>query len=128
NNAFGQRQVSTIYSALNQYHVVMEAAPEYWQSAQSLDDVYVSTPTRAQVPLSAFARYERTNTALGVNHQSQFVASTVPFYLPEGVSLGQATRAIEDALGRIGVPSSIRGSFQGTARAFQDSLKSQPWL
>jgi multidrug efflux pump len=127
-DAFGQRQVSTIYAALNQYHVVMEAAPEYWQSAASLDHVYVSTSRGAQVPLSAFARYAPTNTALGVNHQSQFVASTISFNLPEGTSLGQATRAIEDALARIGVPATIRGSFQGTARAFQDSLNSQPWL
>ncbi len=128
NDAFGQRQVSTIYSALNQYHVVMEAAPEYWQSPASLDHVYVSTSRGAQVPLSAFARYAATNTALGVNHQSQFVASTISFNLPEGTSLGQATRAIEDALARIGVPATIRGSFQGTARAFQQSLDSQPWL
>jgi len=127
-DAFGQRQVSTIYSALNQYHVVMEAAPEYWQSPASLDHVYVSTSRGAQVPLSAFARYAPTNTALGVNHQSQFVASTISFNLPEGTSLGQATHSIENALARIGVPASIRGSFQGTARAFQDSLKSQPWL
>jgi multidrug efflux pump len=128
NDAFGQRQVSTIYSALNQYHVVMEAAPEYWQSADSLDHVYVSTSGGAQVPLSAFARYAPTNTALGVNHQSQFVASTISFNLPEGTSLGQATLAIDDALARIGVPATVRGSFQGTARAFQDSLNSQPWL
>jgi multidrug efflux pump len=127
-DAFGQRQVSTIYSALNQYHVVMEAAPEYWQSPASLDHVYVSTSRGAQVPLSAFARYAPTNTALGVNHQSQFVASTISFNLPEGTSLGQATVAIDNALARIGVPSTIRGSFQGTARAFQDSLNSQPWL
>src|SRR5437773_6538710 len=128
NDAFGQRQVSTIYSALNQYHVVMEAAPEYWQSADSLDHVYVSTSKGAQVPLSAFAHYAPTNTALSVNHQSQFVATTISFKLPEGTSLGQATVAIDNALARIGVPSTIRGSFQGTARAFQDSLNSQPWL
>ena len=128
NDAFGQRQVSTIYSALNQYHVVMEAAPEYWQSADSLDHVYVSSSKGAQVPLSAFARYAPTNTSLGVNHQSQFVASTISFNLSQGTSLGQATRAIDDALARIGVPATVRGSFQGTARAFQDSLDSQPWL
>ena len=127
NDAFGQRQVSTIYSALNQYHVVMEAAPEYWQSPDALDHVYVSTSAGAQVPLSAFAHYAPTNTSLGVNHQGQFVASTISFNLPEA-SLGQATVAIDDALGRIGVPATIRGSFQGTAQAFQDSLSSQPWL
>jgi multidrug efflux pump len=128
NDAFGQRQVSTIYSALNQYHVVMEAAPEYWQSPESLSHVYVTSTKGAQVPLSEFARYAATNTSLGVNHQSQFVASTISFNLPDGTSLGQATVAIENALGQIGVPATIRGSFQGTARAFQDSLSSQPWL
>jgi multidrug efflux pump len=128
NDAFGQRQVSTIYSALNQYHVVMEAAPEFWQSAAALDNVYVSTSTGAQVPLSTFAHYAPTNTALGVNHQSQFIASTISFNLPEGMSLGEATLAINDAMLRIGVPNSVRGSFQGTARAFQQSLDSQPWL
>src|SRR5450432_683908 len=128
NDLFGQRQVSTIYAPLNQYHVVMEAAPQYWQAADTLSDVYVSTATGAQVPLSAFARYGPTTTPLGVNHQSQFVASTISFNLPDGTSLGQATLAIEDALARIGVPATIRGSFQGTARAFQDSLSSQPWL
>jgi multidrug efflux pump len=128
NDAFGQRQVSTIYAPLNQYHVVMEAAPEYWQSPEALDSVYVSTSTGAQVPLSAFARYGPTNTPLAVNHQSQFVASTISFNLPDGVSLSQATRAVDDALVRIGVPNTVHGSFQGTARAFQDSLNSQPWL
>jgi multidrug efflux pump len=128
NDAFGQRQVSTIYMPLNQYHVVMEAAPEYWQSPEALDSVYVSTPSGAQVPLSAFARYAPTNTPLGVNHQSQFVASTISFNLPEGVSLSTATRAIDDALARLGVPNTVHGSFQGTARAFQQSLASQPWL
>ncbi len=128
NDAFGQRQVSTIYSALNQYHVVMEAAPRYWQSPDALDSVYVATSRGAQVPLSAIAHYASTNTPLGVNHQSQFVASTISFNLPEGVSLGNATRAIGAALARIGVPDTVRGSFQGTARAFQESLASQPWL
>ncbi len=128
NDAFGQRQVSTIYAPLNQYHVVMEAAPEYWQSPQSLSNVYVTTGSGAQVPLSTIARYSATNTALGVNHQSQFVASTISFNLPEGVSLSQATDAINAGLARIGVPDSVRGSFQGTARAFQASLSSQPYL
>jgi multidrug efflux pump len=113
---------------LNQYHVVMEAAPEYWQSPQALDNVYVSTPGNAQVPLSAFARYAPTNTPLGVNHQSQFVASTISFNLPEGVSLSRATAAVDDALARLGVPNTVHGSFQGTARAYQQSLASQPWL
>jgi multidrug efflux pump len=128
NDAFGQRQVSTIYSALNQYHVVMEAAPEYWQSPDALNDVYVSANGGAQVPLSAIAHYTPTNTALGVSHQSQFVASTISFNLPEGTSLGQATVAIDRALAELGVPATIHGGFQGTAQAFQASLNSQPWL
>ena len=128
NDAFGQRQVSTIYNPLNQYRVVMEAAPRFWQSPDTLDQVYVSAAGGAQVPLSAFSRYSATNTPLGVNHQSQFAASTISFNLPPGLSLSDATRAVADALDRIGVPTSVHGSFQGTARAFQASLDSQPLL
>jgi len=128
NDAFGQRQVSIIYNPLNQYRVVMEAAPQFWQSPETLNSVYVSTPGGAQVPLSAFSRYGPTNTPLGVNHQSQFAASTISFNLPDKVSLSDATRAVQDALDRIGVPTSVHGSFQGTARAFQASLDSQPLL
>jgi multidrug efflux pump len=128
NDAFGQRQVSTIYAPLNQYHVVMEAAPQYWQSPDALASVFVSTAAGAQVPLSAFARYGPTNTPLGINHQSQFVASTISFNLPDGVSLSTATLAVNDRLARLGVPTTVHGSFQGTARAFQATLDSQPWL
>lgn len=128
NNAFGQRQVSTIYNPLNQYRVVMEAAPEFWQSPETLKNVYVSAPGGAQVPLSAFSRYEPTNTPLGVNHQSQFAASTISFNLPPGVSLSDATGAVKQELDRMGVPTTVQGAFQGTARAFQASLDSQPWL
>jgi len=128
NNAFGQRQVSNIYNPLNQYHVVMEAAPQHWQSPESLKDVYVIAPGGAQVPLSAFARYEPTNTRLAVNHQSQFASSTISFNLPPNVSLSEATDAITLAMQRLSVPGSIIGNFQGTARAFQASLASQPWL
>jgi multidrug efflux pump len=128
NDLFGQRQVSTIYAQLNQYRVVMEAAPEYWQSPDVLNTVYVSTPGGAQVPLSAFATFGPTNTPLGVNHQGQFVASTISFNLAPDVSLSTATRAIEGAMTRAGVPNSVHGSFQGSARAFQASLNSQPWL
>ncbi|HEY5309126.1 MAG TPA: efflux RND transporter permease subunit, partial [Casimicrobiaceae bacterium] len=128
NDLFGQRQVSTIYAQLNQYHVVMEAAPEYWQSPDALKSVYVSSTTGAQVPLSAFATYGPTNTPLGVNHQGQFVASTISFNLAPDVSLSQATRAIDDAMLRLGVPTTVHGSFQGSARAFQATLNSQPWL
>ena len=128
NDLFGQRQVSTIYERLNQYHVVMEAAPQYWQSPEALKSVYVSTSSGAQVPLSTFATFGPTNTALGVSHQGQFVASTISFNLAPDVPLSQATRAIEDALLRIGVPDTVRGSFQGSAKVFQASLSSQPWL
>ncbi len=128
NDLFGQRQVSTIYAQLNQYRVVMEAAPQYWQSPEALKSVYVSAAGGAQVPLAAFATYGPTNTPLGVNHQGQFVASTTSFNLAPGVALSQATRAVEDTMARIGVPTTVRGSFQGSARVFQASLASQPLL
>jgi len=127
-NAFGQAQVSTIYSALNQYHVVMEVAPQYWQSPESLANVYVLSPTRGQVPLSGVARYEPTTAPLAVNHQGQFVATTISFNLALGVSLGEAADAIDRTMVEIGVPTTVHGSFQGTARAFRASLESQPWL
>ncbi|MEO8676154.1 MAG: efflux RND transporter permease subunit, partial [Casimicrobiaceae bacterium] len=128
NDAFGQRQVSTIYAQLNQYHVVMEAAPQYWQSPEALRSIYVSTANGTQVPLSTFASFGPTSTPLGVNHQGQFVASTISFNLTPDISLSQATRAVENAMLRIGVPDTVRGNFQGSARAFQASLASQPWL
>ena len=128
NNAFAQRQVSTIYSPLNQYHVVMEAAPEFWQSAEALNYMHVSVPGGVQVPFSMFARYAPTETSLVVNHHSQFVASTISFGLAGGVSLSQATRAIETAVDRVGVPNTVRGSFQGSARAFRAALATQPIL
>ena len=128
NDLFGQRQVSTIYNPLNQYHVVMEVAPAYWQNPSELNNTYIVSHTGAEVPLSALARWVPTNTSLAVNHQGQFVATTVSFNLPPGVSLSTAARAVESALLHIGVPSSIHGSFQGTAQAFQASLANQPLL
>jgi multidrug efflux pump len=128
NDAFGQRQVSTIYAPLNQYHVVMEVAPRYWQQPDALKETWVSAPGGGQVPLTAISQYQPTNTSLAVNHQGAFAASTVSFNLPPSVSLSDATRVIDGALARIGVPTSVQGSFQGTARAFQVSLDSQPWL
>ncbi len=132
NNLFGQRQVSTIYNPMNQYRVVMEAAPSNSRSARSLDDVFVAgtgpTGAPAIVPLSAFAHYEMRRTPLAVNHQGQFPASTISFALPLNVSLSEATSAIEQALIKIGVPRSVRGSFQGVAKAFQDSLRNEPLL
>ncbi len=128
NDAFAQRQVSTIYEPLNQYHVVMEAAPEYWQSAEALDHLHVSAPGGAQVPLSMFAHHAPAETSLAVNHHSQFVASTISFNLAPDVSLSQATRAIDAAIARIGVPNTVRGNFQGSARAFRAVLATQPVL
>ncbi|HEX4597411.1 MAG TPA: multidrug efflux RND transporter permease subunit [Burkholderiaceae bacterium] len=128
NDAFGQRQVSTIYEPLNQYHVVMEAAPSYWQQPTSLNDVYVIAPSGAQVPLNTLATWGLGNTPLAVNHQGLFAASTISFNLPPGVSLGQATAAIDQAMARIGVPSSLQGGFQGSAKVFLQSLANEPLL
>ncbi|MGF6778160.1 efflux RND transporter permease subunit [Paraburkholderia sp. GAS334] len=199
-DAFGQRQVSTIYNPLNQYHVVMEVAPKYWQSPDMLNQIWVSTSggsasgaqttnatagtvtsaatstsaksggtagttassaaaiaadsarnqatnsiaasgkssassgaavstsKETMIPLSAIAKFEPGNTALSVNHQSQFVASTISFNLPPGKSLSQATAIIYQTMAEIGVPGTIRGSFQGTAQAFQQSMSDQPIL
>ena len=128
NLAFGQAQVSTIYQDRNQYRVVMEVAPEYWQTPATLDMLYVLSPTRGQVPLSAIARYETTLAPVSINHQGQFAAATISFNLPEGVSLSQASDAIRDTMGRIGVPSTLYASFEGTARAFQQGLEKEPIL
>ncbi len=129
NEAFGQSQASTMYTGINQYHVVMEVAPEYWQSPETLRDIYVKSPdSGTMVPLSAFARYGIDTAPITVNHQGQFPAVTLAFNLPEGASLGDAVAAVEAAKTSIGFPAAIRGSFQGTAKAFQDSLKNEPWL
>src|SRR5262249_19949933 len=193
-DAFGQRQVSTIYAAQNQYHVVMEVAPEFWQNPETWSQIYISTsggsvsgtqatqplagtvlakvPAKTSssaaatttqiagnsarnaannalantgrsststgaavstfqetmVPLSAFTHFGPGNTPLAVNHQNLFVASTISFNLAPGVSLSQATAAIEDSMTRLGVPASIHGGFQGTARGFQQSLANEPFL
>lgn len=127
-DAFGQRQVSIMYTPLNQYHVVMEVAPRYWQSPSTLHDIYVRSATGAQVPLSAVARYEPTNTLLLVNHQGQFPGVTLSFNMALGVSLGEAVQAIEKSMREIKLPAGILGSFQGTAKAFQASVENQPLL
>jgi multidrug efflux pump len=185
-DAFGQRQVSTIYVARNQYHVIMEVAPQYWQSPEMLKDVWISTSGAAvggsqstnavagtvsvgkastttsanvqaarnlatnsigttgkgaastgsavstgaetMIPLSAVARFVQGATPLAVNHQGLLVANTISFNLPPGGSLSSAVISIEAAMNRIGVPATIRGTFQGTAKAFQDSLQNQPFL
>jgi multidrug efflux pump len=127
--AFGQSQVSTIYQDRNQYRVVMEAAPEYWQSPSTLGSIFVISPVlRSQVPLSAIAKYDTTLAPLSVNHQGTFAATTVSFNLAEGVSMSQATDVVRESMARIGVPNSIYASFEGTAKIFQQGLESQPWL
>ncbi|HEX7645501.1 MAG TPA: multidrug efflux RND transporter permease subunit [Burkholderiaceae bacterium] len=127
-DAFGQRLVSVIYEAKNQYHVVMEVAPQYWQRPETLNGIYVANRLDQLVPLSAFARYVPTNTTLSVNHQGQFPAMTLSFNLPPGVVLSQAQKAIDNAVAHSGMPSTIHASFQGTAKTFQDSLSSLPFL
>jgi len=184
-DAFGQRQVSTIYVARNQYHVIMEVAPRYWQDPETLKDVYVSTSggsvggsqatnavagtvvatgvssnsanaqaarnaatnsigatgkgaastgsavstnQETMIPLAQLARFKQGATPLAVNHQGLLVANTISFNLPPGVALSSAVATIDSTMNRIGVPANIRGTFQGTAKAFQDSLNNQPFL
>jgi len=127
-DAFGQRQVSTIYTELNQYHVVMEVDSAFRDSTDAIRGLYVKSSKGDLVPLSAFTHYETKNTALAVNHQGQFPAVTISFNLGEGVALGDAVTQIEAAVLKMGLPSDIHPTFQGNARAFQSSLSSQPWL
>jgi multidrug efflux pump len=127
-DAFGQRQVSVIYTPLNQYHVVMEAAPGFWQQPDTLHDIHVLSSGGQLVPLSAFTSYKAGASALAVNHQSQFPAVTTSFNLAPGVSLGAAVEAVGEATRQMGLPAGIRGMFAGTAQAFQDSLRTQPLL
>ncbi len=127
-DAFGQRQVSTIYTALNQYHVVLEMDPKFLQGPEGLDAVRVRSSDGSLVPLSAFARYEPSTAPLQVNHQGQFPSVTMSFNLAPGTSLGEAVETIQQAEAEVGLPASIRGSFQGTAQAFKDSLANQPIL
>jgi multidrug efflux pump len=127
-DAFGQRQVSTIYKGLNQYHVVLEVMPSAQQDPAALKSIYVPTATGNLVPLSAFAHYEPSNTALSVNHQGIFPAITLSFNLAPGASLGPAVQHIEAATHEIGVPATVHATFQGTAQAFQDSRASQLFL
>jgi len=127
-DAFGQRQVSNIYKGLNQYHVVMEVAPEFQQDPHALENVYVPSKSGTLVPLSAFAHYEHSSTAISVNHQGVFPAITLSFNLAPGASLGPAVQHITQATREIGVPNTVHATFQGTAQAFQDSLANQPVL
>jgi multidrug efflux pump len=127
-DAFGQRQVSTIFTQLNQYHVVLEVKPSFQQSPDRLRDLYVRGAGGAQVPLGAFTRVTPGTAALAVNHQGQFPSVTLSFNLAPGVALGDAVGAIESAAHALGLPASIRASFQGTAQAFQASLAGEPVL
>jgi multidrug efflux pump len=120
-DAFGQRLVSTMYLPLNQYHVVMEVAPQFQQTPEALRNIYLRATNGSPIPLSAFTHFEPSNTPLAVNHEGQVPSATISFNLAPGVSLGQATDAIENAERSIGFPPSITASFQGTAAAFQDS-------
>ena len=127
-DAFGQRQVSTMYRPLNQYHVVMEVAPQFQQTTEALQNIYLRASNGSPIPLAAFTHFVPSNTALAVNHQGQVPSATMSFNLSPGVSLGEATVAIENAERSISFPSTITASFQGTAAAFQDSLSSQKIL
>jgi multidrug efflux pump len=127
-DAFGQRQVSNIYKGLNQYHVVLEVAPEFQPGPDALKLVYVPSKSGTLVPLSAFAHYEHSNTALSVNHQGIFPAITLSFNLAPGASLGPAVLHIQAAQRELGVPATVHTTFQGTAQAFQDSLSNQTVL
>jgi multidrug efflux pump len=127
-DAFGQRNVSTMYTTLNQYFVVMEVDPQYQQNPDSLRGIYVRSNTGQEVPLSSFAHLEMTNTTLSVNHQGQFPSITLSFNLGPSVALGDAVQEIQAAEQEIGMPASVQGSFMGTAQAFQSSLANEPFL
>ena len=127
-NAFGQRQISTIFTQLNQYRVVLEVKPEFRQDPAALNQIYLRSSTGGQVPLSTFTTFEERASPLLVSHQGQFPAVTVSFNLAPGTSLGEAVDAIEQARRDIRMPASIEASFQGAARAFQASLANEPLL
>jgi multidrug efflux pump len=126
--AFGQAQVSTMYTALNQYHVVLEVAPKFWQDPSGLNEIYIHPASGGEIPLSMIAHYAPTTAPLAVNHQGQFPSVTVSFNLAPGVALSDVEREIDQMQQRIGMPATIRGMFSGTLLAFQTSLASEPYL
>ena len=126
--SFGQAPVSTMYTSLNQYYVVMEVAPQYWQTPEALKNVYVHPSNGKPVPLSAIAQLKYNTAALQVNHQGQFPSATISFNLAPGVALSQASQSITQLQQRLGMPPTIHGMFSGTLQAFQDSLSTQPIL
>src|SRR5947209_6006580 len=126
-DAFGQRQVSTMYRQLNQYHVVMEVEPRFWQNPDGLKYLYVRG-SKGQVPLSAFTHYQPSTSPLAVNHSGQFPSVTISFNLAPGMPLGTAVEEILQLPRSLGMPATVHGSFSGTAQAFQDSLSNEPIL
>ena len=127
-NAFGQSQVSTMDTAMNEYHVVMEVAPKYWQRPKTLDEIYVVSPTGREVPLSAFASFTPSSTLLSVNHQGQAPSATLSFNLLPGTALDSAVGAVTQTIAKMHLPRDIQGAFQGTAQAFQDALSTEIYL
>jgi hydrophobe/amphiphile efflux-1 (HAE1) family protein len=127
-SAFGQRQISIIYTQQNEYHVVLEVDPRFQLDPGSLDKIYVKSSSGSQVPLSTLAHFQLDNTPLSLNHQGQFPCVTISFNLAQGVSLGEATQLVEKARHDIGMPATVRGNFAGTAQVFQASLSTEPLL
>lgn len=127
-SAFGQRQVSTMYTAMNQYHVVMEVAPPYWQHPDTLKEIYVKSLTGKEVPLSTFSRFTTSSSLLQVSHQGQAPAVTLSFNLLPNVALGDAVNSVSQTVANMHLPVTITGAFQGTAQAFQQSLANEPYL
>ena len=125
---FGQRQISTMFTQLNQYHVVLEVAPQFQRGPRDLDDIYIRSATNGQVPLRAIAKVVEMSTPLAINHQGQFPVVTISFNLADAASLGQAVTAIRQAGNDLGLPPSVEASFQGTAASFQASLSNEPIL
>jgi multidrug efflux pump len=127
-SAFGQRMVSTMYTGINQYHVVLTVLPQFQQNPQALSQVYVRSSTGQMVPLSAFTHFTTELSPLAVNHQGPFPAITISFALAPGLALSDAVTEVQRAELEIGMPSTIHGGFAGTAKVFEQSLKNQPWL
>jgi multidrug efflux pump len=127
-DAFGQRQITTLFTQLNQYHLILEALPEFQKHPAKLNNIYLKSNSGGAVPLSAFTHFESGTAPLAINRQGQFPSVTISFNLAPGVALGQAVTAIQKAQKELGMPLSVQASFQGTAAAFQASLKNEPWL
>src|SRR6185436_9553582 len=127
-DAFGQRQISTLFTQSNQYHVILETLPNFQNNPAKLQDIYIRSANGTSVPLSTFSHFEPGTASLAVNRQGQFPVVTISFNLAHGASLGEATSAIEGAEKELSMPASVQGSFQGTAQAFKNSLTNEPLL